>query len=71
MWQGLSDGLLSQLRMRKMGGDYALAWVHGVVAPVTPGALPEVLPVQSSSEEALEGGVFIGADTIFLTLCLL
>jgi hypothetical protein len=57
--------------MRKMGGDYALAWVHGVVAPVTPGALPEVLPVQSSSEEALEGGVFIGADTIFLTLCLL
>lgn len=54
--------------MRKMGEDYALAWVHGVVAPVTQGALPEVLPVQSSAEEALEGGVFIGAHTLALTI---
>jgi hypothetical protein len=66
-WQGLSDGLLSQLRMRQMGTEYALAWVHGLVASGNTGALPEVLPAQVSAEEALEGGVFIGA--VLLSLC--
>ncbi|CAL8467688.1 g7226 [Coccomyxa elongata] len=57
---GLSDGLLSQLQMRQMGKEYALAWVHGVVASVNTGKLPEILPAEASADEALEGGVFIG-----------
>ena len=59
--QGLSDGLLSQLQMRQMGKEYSLAWVHGVVAPVNTGKLPEILPAEASADEGLEGGVFIGA----------
>lgn len=64
LWlQGLSDGLLSQLQMRQMGKEYALAWVHGVVASVNTGKLPEILPAEASADEALEGGVFIGAPS--------
>lgn len=49
--------------MRQMGKEYALAWVHGVVASVNTGKLPEILPAEASADEALEGGVFIGAPS--------
>ncbi len=52
-----------------MGSEYALAWVHGVVASVNSGALPEVLPASASAEEALEGGVFIGVSSCILCSC--
>jgi hypothetical protein len=40
--------------------EYQVAWVHGVLGPIEPRTLPELLPEKAGPDEETQGGIFIG-----------